>query len=268
MPGSWRQGHVVSAEHALAMGCLSAEQLGTHVAIVASHSCDIASPDECAVELLIARVISQPAGHCCNGNSVRTLHLPLVEAEASSAQTWIEAAIAQRCTIEKAMLLAAEPHPNRRLSAQQCSVLQRWLAQRYFRVAFPDAFNQWLRESKMEEELTKVAKRHTGSLRAIYVDLGGDNGEHERPDDPYSIELYLVYDSSQVSNADDSQRSAAELTAAFEKRCRKDGTWRWFELLACKATSDAVFSLRAANEFHRWRLEHRSVDGEPMDSTT
>jgi hypothetical protein len=45
----------------------------------------------------------------------------------------------------------------------------------------------------------------------------------------------------------------------------KDSGWRWIELIYCEAVSEESFTLRAARTFRRWRFEHRSLQGEPID---
>lgn len=181
----------------------------------------------------------------------------------SGATEWTEYLIGARQTIGKSALLQLEPWPYRYPSEQR-RVLQRWLAQRYARSEFPDAFIDWLRKCGIDDKFEKVGKSFSASLVGIYFDLDDDT---ERTDitDPYALGIQLVYDAGDADHEQRAVSAADKLNDLFRRRCLQGGRWQWIELLYCEAVSDEVFSLRAARSFRRWRFEHRSVNGEPFD---
>ncbi len=210
--------------------------------------------------MLIGTLVHEARATSRNGHSIGRLHLEL---EVSSSKEWVEYLIGARKTLEKSALLQLEPWPYRYSSGQR-RVLQRWLAQRYARSEFPDAFIEWLKQSGVDRRFEDLGKSYTASLVGIYFDLE-DDSERTDPTDPYALGIQLVYDAGDSAHAQRAESATEKLINLFRGRCLKEGRWQWIELLYCEAVSDEVFSLRAARTFRRWRFEHRSVNGEPFD---
>lgn len=249
-------------DDAVALGLVDASQRDSQRVMVISHSCDLARDiaGEPHVELLVGTVVDEARATSRNGHSIGRLHLEL---EVSGAKEWTEYLIGARQTVDKSALLQLEPWTYRCSSAQR-RVLQRWLAQRYARSEFPDAFIDWLKQSGVDRRFEDLGKSYTASLVGIYFDLEDDT---ERTDvaDPYALGIQLVYDTGDADHAQRAESAAEKLITLLRDRCLKEGRWEWIELLYCEAISDEVFSLRAARTFRRWRFEHRSVNGEPFD---
>lgn len=265
MPTVWRQGDLLAPDDAVALGVIEHDQRDTHRALVISHSCDIASaPDvEPKVELLRASVVLEAQAKARNGHSIRRLDIP---ANGTADVEWLQLGIADRELVNKGALLDRGPWKDRRIPATERGVLRRWLAQRYSRSEFPDAFVDWLGKSGVEDRLERLAKRESVSLVGIYFDLD-DDIERTDTDDPYTLGIILVYSTLDASHAARADTAVETLTSVFSKRCRSAGRWKWIELLYCEAIADTSFSLQAANTFRRWRLEHRSLAGEPLDES-
>lgn len=263
MPTTWRQGDLVAPEHAIALGIVATNEQATYWFVVASHSCDIASEEtlEPEVELLRAKVVHERQANVRNGHSIRKLHLP---AHGVADIQWLELGIGLRESVKKADLLARNPWSERSIPASELGVFRRWLAQRYSRSAFPNAFIDWLQKSGVEERFDRLGKRYSDSLVGIYFDLN-DDSERTDADDPYQLGIYLVYTTSDTTCAVSAQEAATELSTIFQERCHQPNRWRWVELVYCEAIADHAFSLRAAFEFRRWRFEHRSISGEPIE---
>lgn len=262
MTTAWRQGDLVAPDRAIALDLITREQRDSHRVVVISHSCDIASNEsvEPKVELLIAVVVTEQQASSRNGHGIRKLHVPAHDCERTE---WLELDIANRHLANKADLLAGPPWSERAIPSLQRGILRRWLAQRYSRSEFPDAFVDWLKKSGVEDRFDKFAKRYSADLVGIYFDLD-DDGERHDPNEPYALGIHLVYDTSSQAHAVSAEKAAKELSEIFNRRCQSQGEWRWFELLYCEAVSDEVFTLRAASIFRRWRFEHRSIAGEPL----
>lgn len=264
MPTTWRQGDLLVPDSAVALGVIDSAQRDTHRALVVSHSCDIASGAEVepTIELLIGIVVREDEATSQNGHSIRKLHLC---AKGASTVEWVQYCIAQRREVSKADLLQHEPWAERRHTSEHRAVLRRWLAQRYARCEFPDAFIKWLKDSGVDSRFENLGKRHSAHLIGIYFDFDDDT-ERTDPDDPYALGVNLVYEADNAENAAAAEEARVHLEALFTKRCRPNNEWRWIELTYCDALSEDVFTLRAARTFRRWRFEHRSVGGEPLDT--
>lgn len=265
MPTAWRQGDLLAPADAVALDVLASGQRDTHRALVISHSCDIASVAdvEPIVELLIGVIVQEDDATAHNGHSIRKLHL---EAEGKPAAEWVQYGIGDRRELSKNELLKYKPWSDRCYTSEQRAVLRRWLAQRYARCEFPDAFIKWLRESGVGSRFEDLGKRHSAHLVGIYFDFD-DDSERENPEDPYSLGINLVYDASNAEHAVAANQAKDRLEEMFARRCKPNDQWRWIELTYCEALSEEVFNLRAARIFRRWRFEHRSLGGEPLDSS-
>lgn len=263
MPTDWRQGDVLAPDDAVELGVIEPTQRDTHRALVISHSCDIASAEdvEPKVELLIGVIVPEAGATSRNGHSIRTLHLG---SAGPTPTEWVQYGIAHRQDVDKADLLRREPWPQHGYPGEQRAVLRRWLAQRYARSEFPNAFIDWLKQSGVGQRFEEIGKTHSACLVGIYFDFDDDT-EHDDPLDPYALGITLVYDASNAEHEADSGRARDKLEALFDRRCKAEGRWRWLELTYCDAVSEEAFNLRAARTFRRWRFEHRSLHGEPID---
>jgi hypothetical protein len=264
MPTTWRQGDLLVPDSAVALGVIVPAQRDTHRVLVVSHSCDIANEAELepSIELLTGIVVREDEATCQNGHSIRKLHL---RAEGAAAVEWVQYGIAQRHEVSKANLLQHEPWAERRHTGEHRALLRRWLAQRYARCEFPDAFINWLKDSRVGSRFEGLGKRHSAHLIGIYFDFDDDT-ERTDPDDPYALGINLVYEADNAENAAAAEQARTCLEELFVKCCRSNNKWRWIELTYCDALSEDVFTLRAARTFRRWRFEHRSVGGEPLDT--
>ncbi len=265
MPTAWRQGNLLAPVDAVTLGVIKGEQCSTHRALVISHSCDIANTAdiEPVVELLIGVVVRDDEATAQNGHSIRKLHL---ETEGRLTTEWVEYGISDRCEVSKAVLLQYEPWIEQSYSSEQRALLRRWLAQRYSRCEFPDAFISWLKESGVGNRFEDVGKIYSPHLVGIYFDFD-DDSERKNTEDPYTLGINLVYEAGSAKHADEAEKAKVRLEALFEKRCKPNGEWRWIELTYCDVLSEEVFNLRAARMFRRWRFEHRSLGGAPIDSS-
>lgn len=256
----WRQGDLLKPEDACRIGLVT-DPAGARV-IVVSHSCDLASQAEDMVEVIVGQQVEEGAAGNQNGHSVRSLNL-----RANVEEGGVDFALFQmqnRRLIPKADVEMFRPWSEISYPKSQRDLLRRWMAQRYSRSEFPDAFVAWLRKTKIEERLERLAKRYSAALVGIYFDLQ-DDSERADPEDPYLLGITVVY-KDEIEGAEEiAKLVVGQMGSAFE-RCKSGGTWRWIELSGCDLASDMEFPLAAANEFRRWRLEHRSLGGEPLPS--
>ena len=260
---AWRQGDLLAPADAYRLGLIFEPNVDCR-ALVISHSCDIAADNivEPEVELIIGNVVTVDQAKFSNGHSIRSLNLLAVNA--SGVEEAVLLRIHDRKTVAKTQLADCVPWPEVRYEETQRRLLQRWLVQRYCRSEFPDAFVAWLNERGVEQKLEQIAKRESKVLSGIYFDLD-DHSERSDPAEPYELGIQLVYASDNTEAPSRAEMAATQLTAAFRECCLRNEAWTATELLYCNASSDQAFSLHAANAMRRWRLEHRSLHGEPIN---
>ena len=144
----WRQGSILTQEHAAQVIPYAPDMIRIipteDLLIVVSHDCDVANPTlaiEPYIELIVAHRIPTPDGNMQHARNSRTLHVSI-----SSGETEVEEHLELR-SFERFFApreLMASSAPTGELSPEAKRALGRWLANRYQRPAFPDAFNERL----------------------------------------------------------------------------------------------------------------------------
>ena len=186
----WRQGCVFPQEATL----IIAEQHFSDVVVVEnsrliiiSQSCDIAyhkEYEEPWVEVLLARPISKHDNSLTQGRNPRRYHLAIRDNETQTTQ-WFETSINDRFTIQRNYCVDFAPDAKKYLSNDEIKAIKNWLVYRYLRSAFPDAFNDRIRQQK--NELKKLLKKEgTQYLSGIYLHV---TDEELQDGKPYAIEL-------------------------------------------------------------------------------
>lgn len=272
MPGSsrniteWRQGHVLADEAVAEFGLVSSAGPDNTVVVVVSHDCDITADAvrEPLVEIVIGRHIDR-LGADANAKTARRLHLPFLQGD---KEVPVEFEITTKASLKKEAVLAAKPRADMSLSAKARETLQRWLAARYYRSAFPEEFEARLKAKpgKLNEKIVKAMDDAGEYVLAVYFDL--DNGEeHERngSDDVYELTITLLYDSEKDEEAAHAvaQKAADAIEKAFEGALCFNGEWRDINLLACDAASDNAMSVAESRMLKQWRLDHMSLKEDP-----
>ena len=219
------------------------------------------------MEIVIGRAIETPDGNFTYGKNPRKLHL---ECTAGKRRFVVELVATDKMAVPKegdTGLLKHAPREDIRLSGGELVILQRWLAARYRRSAFPDEFDRRLTATGVRDQLLRILKRHGAHTLAIYFDV--DDGEdivHNGPDDPYKLTISLLY-STEVA-PDEAERDAIEASksihSAFKNKCRPDGTrWKWIELADCEVLADSAMTVAQASFLKRWQTDYISFRGDP-----
>jgi hypothetical protein len=262
----WRQGHVLPVEATVDLAIIDPIMPQMTVAIVISHDCDLAQPPESEpfVEIIVGRYLDSIDGNFTHAKSTRFLHLT---ATAGAEKRIIEIASAAKLNLEKSSLANFSPHSEILLLPEERSVLQRWLAARYYRSAFADEFNRRLKTSGMEDDFRKILKKNGEHLIAIFFDM--DNGaeiERSAPEETYDLSITLVFNSGDDPSIAEvaAQEAADKITDAFRKRCFKSGAWQNIELQSCEIMSDEAITLRQSMLAKTWRLDDISLKGNPQ----
>lgn len=180
----WRQGSVLPPELATQLIPTASRD---DLVVVATHDCDLLNPRfdvEPEVELILARPIpaGRKDGRLRNGRNPRKLHFSI---KIRGAEHWFETAILTRRSFDRRALLSSDPDRERQLGHDNVRTLRLWLGRRYYRVAFPDAFNERTRAAN--DRIRKQLEAAEDVIDAVYLFM--DNDGELPPGDPYRIEV-------------------------------------------------------------------------------
>ena len=189
----WRQGHVLTDQTVDALGLRDSQMPENTVIAVISHDCDLVSAQdkEPNVEVIIGQRVEKIDGNLAYAKNARALHL---EFTVNGNACVVELLASKKAAVPKSALAGHVPDGNFHLNPKAKSILQRWLAARYRRSAFPDQFEERLNESGFSEKLSKIMRRLGEHIRAVFFEVDdGREVRREGPDDAYSLNIILVY---------------------------------------------------------------------------
>lgn len=266
MPGwtrdtPWRQGHVLTRDAVDKLG-LTCPDSPTAIVVVVSHTCDVVqSPaTEPDLEVLYGRPITTSDGNCTHAKNPRKLHLPF---NIPGGELMVELQAPEKFVLPKKALVDFVPDPDIALLSERLSTLQRWLAARYRRTAFPDAFDRRFDTTGMKDKLTKILSRHGKHIHAVFFDVDdGEEIKREAPEDTYTLDIYLLFDSSSdlKSAKDDVSQARKEIIKAFQGTLIVEGEgWQYIELRDCIPLSDEEMSYKQSLYFKKWNLDYVSL---------
>lgn len=266
----WRQGHVLTREAIQEMGLSRLDSLSA-IFVVVSHDCDILQPPEIEpdVELVIGQPVESAGGIYTHGKNPRRLHLPFV---VPNGELMIEMLATNKIRVPKKLFGSFGPDGKFKLPSENLSTLRHWLAGRYGRPSFPDAFEDKLKISGLKEGLKKILSPLGEHIHAVFFDIDdGEEIKHESPDDPYILDIYLLYDT--FRNGEEAERAVnqarTKIFAMAQKKLFKEKGWQHIELRDCIVISDEVMSIKNALILKRWDLDYISLrdssQGEPIE---
>ncbi|MCL6536999.1 MAG: hypothetical protein K6T28_00140 [Acidothermus sp.] len=258
---------------AIALG-LVAEADDGHRVVVITHDCDLLHPSELSVEVIIAELVikdPKPDPQLSYAKNPRRLHLayenpngvPLIlELRHCDRRSVPKAAFDQHAVKDNSLVLPAEGK----------RVLKQWLAARYGRPSFPNAFEQRLRKRSgrrtVEQHIAKILEPDAKYLVGLFFDLG-EQRHVEAPDgEPYALSVSVVYDATEggIEAREAAERVAVRLRDLFDNAYGEPDVAMEIALDACEAVADLELTLADLRRVDQWRLEHVSLrDGEQGD---
>ncbi|NOC47000.1 hypothetical protein [Ruegeria sp. HKCCD7559] len=262
----WRQGRFLSQDdvrEAVSGDCLE----NATGAIVASQDCDIAaSPEvEPVVEFVLCQSIVKCDGNKLNAKNPRCIHLPLETPEGE----FVEIDTRQRIFVPKETLIGFQPCDKLQVSDFHVRVFQKWLALRYKRSAFPDAFNNRLGKGRLN--ITKAVAPTASSIEAVLFDLGDDfKTEITDPDEVYSLSITLVFNEEIQEDAEqhaEEARTKIEDTLTNRFLDQDTGAWEGIELCEVSIISVNAITVAEAESLLRFDLDELSFKEELPVST-
>jgi len=259
----WRQGHVLSEEAANALNLKHHEFPEKTLVIIVSHDCDLANGQEIYFEAVIGIKIEKADGNFTHAKNARKLHLDFKLDD----KTIIIELIADKTKLLKRALAEYRPEARFQLESRNKDILQRWLAVRYRRAAFSDLFNTKLKETGLDNQLSKILRPFGSYIAAIFFDVDfGEEIDKENSDDPYVLSIIILYTTDNYEEAyAGAMQAKQKIERVFkEKLINKDSNqWEHIELKDCEVMSDEALTYRQSTFFKQWRLEHISLREDP-----
>ncbi len=246
----WCQGSVVEKARLEALGRAEVD-----CAVVISQDCDVVQSAEIEsyVEVIAAKLVEQARADLLHGRNPRTIDLPA----AAPIGRHLRASIHDRFRVEKKHLTADTPSTTIVLSRGTTSQLIKWVAKRYTRVAWPDAFNK--RMAAIDEKLERLFKSDNGKvITGIWLML--DPAEDELDEDrEYRLAVWLTMASDSMMDAKEVRRGED-----FERRLKELlEPCKGIQLLEIELRKEADVSLEDLRLFRRLDKDYRSVATAP-----
>lgn len=260
----WRQGDLLTREAAKRLGLISSDgDDGCHVVVV-SHDCDILHPKEPNVEIIVAHVVDKVDGQLSYAKNPRRLHLVYTLPNEQSLVLELEQARKRVVSREHFGQHAKTSYPAT-LPDEAKRTLKQWLAARYGRPAFPNAFEKRLRKKvgkpTVERKIAEILEPKSEHLVALFFDMGEQRGVELPDGEPYALSISVVYDATEAGPA--ARRSAEkvvdELNALFSNAYGEPEEATEIALDACEAVADTHMTLADLRRVDQWRLEYLSL---------
>lgn len=264
----WRQGHVLSLETARDLELIHPAGVEATCVVVSSHDCDLANSNlkvEPNVEVIVGCLPDKVNGNFTWAKSPRSLHL---EAGHNGGTVVIELVATEKRLVPKTTLAAFWPDTTWSLSGSSLSILRSWLAVRYNRAAFPDAFVDCLTKSKVRDDLFKLLEPTHSLLSAIFFDVDSGKETDHADGSPYELKIILVFPPGEnpEETADKAEALAAEIVDVFAQRLfdKATETWSGVILETCLAISEDDLPVSQTRKLTEWRFEHMTLKEEAM----
>jgi len=260
----WRQGSVLIDKDAHALNLVDSLQSGKRV-IVISHDCDLANGGEAFVEVIVGSVVPKPDPLLIGARNPRRLHLRF--STKLSESTCIELRHADKHQVDKRALATLQSQDaSFVLSTEEKRSLKQWLAARYGRSAFPNAFEQRLRkEFKQRTVARQIEKTFEGltqeGILALFFDLGEEREVELATGVPYFLSITVVYHAEEGgTNARIvAENSAEEIKTLFHSAYGLPHSATDIALERCTAVADTQVTLADVRKVDQWRLEYISL---------
>jgi hypothetical protein len=259
----WRQGHILTMDAAEALGLLHPETPDSTCVVVIGHDCDLANDDlqvEPDVEVIVGRWLDQGNGSYFWAKAPRTLHADVLRGDAAAV---IELVATSKRLVPKHALATFSPDTACSFSGKALSALRSWLAVRYNRAAFPDAFVDRMAKSKVDKRLTKIIEPVGNLLSAVYFDVDKGMDIDHSDGSPYELKIVLAYAPGEdpEQTADSLEKLETAITGEFEKRHFDHALSQWngIALKTCMSISEDDLRVGQARLLTEWRLEYMTL---------
>lgn len=262
----WRQGDLLTRETAAKLTTLNRTVGQSQRVVVITHDCDLPNDRETSVEVIVADVVSVPDAQLSYAKNPRKLHLCY---GVTGGQTVaVELRHAERCIVPKDEFkkhATRDDHASLPIDGKR--TLKQWLAARYGRPAFPNAFESRLRKEvsrkrSVERQIGKLLEPNAKHLVGLFFDLGEQRFAEVPEGEPYALSISVVYDATEggPQARQSAEIIAHELHTLFEQAYGKPDSATDIALDACEAIADTSITLADLRRVDQWRLEYISLN--------
>jgi hypothetical protein len=267
----WRQGSVIAQADAIAAGLFDETSSSLKRALVITHDCDLTNDRELEVEVMIGDVVDKLNKQFARARNVRRLHLAFDTP--SGNQQFIDLQITAKQSISKSLIAGSKPDGGWILSDEEKRSLKQWLAARYGRPAFPNAFETHLRKNvskkeTVEDRLGKVLEKVSAHLVGVFFDLGENRAAELTDGSPYDLRIAVVYDASEGGQPARlaAEEVVSEIREIFQSAYGPPEAATEIALESCEAVADLRFPLSDLRKVDQWRAEYISLRQDPPES--
>ncbi|OGS28284.1 MAG: hypothetical protein A3J70_12840 [Elusimicrobia bacterium RIFCSPHIGHO2_02_FULL_61_10] len=235
-------------------------QIAVDLIIVVTHDCDLIHEvlkNEPVVELLLARAkpLADQDGQLTLGKNPRRLQFRLSQ---GGDEKLYEAGIHDRFLAPRELLTTAPPDGDRTLDQRTAEVIFSWISKRYFRAAFPDAFESRIHPKKswIRDQLRKGGEH----ISAIFIFLTPD--KELAAGEPYQL---LIKATMRVADYEDKKKRPIA-QSAIDKIAAKLAECAGIEVKEWELVSEQDVTLDDLHYLKRWDYDALSIQGDPPDS--
>lgn len=251
----WRQGSILPKPLIAKLrdqGTLPTDWSDETVLIVVSHDCDVTNVSFTAepfVELIAAHAIysSDRKGHMQWGKNPRRYQFT---SGIGGHESHYELSVHDKLTIPRTRLVDYQPDADRVLGTEDVRSICAWIAKRYTRAAFPDAFNE--RTRKAINDLRKSFKANGHLLTGIYILVQDDELD---ADDPYEVTVWATMRENRFANHDE-RAEAQKLVNEIESAL---ASCKGIDIIATELRAESEVSLSDLRLLKRWDFDDLSL---------
>ena len=111
-------------------------------------------------------------------------------------------------------------------------------------------------------------KKHGELITGIFFEVdGGQEIEHALPEDPYLLDITIIYSTNLVPDAAGiaAQAASVAITDSFRDKMLDSisNTWKAIELQYCDAISDEALTYKQSTQLKLGRLDYGSLAEDP-----
>jgi hypothetical protein len=254
--GGWQQGSVLPdalVEH------LATEYTGVwpdrRVVLVLTQDCDLVHPSyevEPSVELIAGGLVDAADNGLRHGRNPRRLH---VDVEHEKGTSVLAISIHNRLVVRRAELEDYAPHESTHLGPEQRRLVCEWVAKRYVRAAFPDAFNS--RVQAAHKKIEKALKRGGEHVTGLFLMIDPDEEREEGQD--YRLVLRVTARTELLAD----EKTEVALVNLAQGIANALAACNGVVVENHELVSETQFTLEDLRFFKRWDWDYRSHSGEP-----
>lgn len=238
----WRQCSIAAATLRDVLSERLPEATADDLLLLITHDCSIVSDDfeeEPEAELLLARAIpaAQRDGNYFEGKSPRRLQF-----EADGRLFQIRSR--ERIGVDRKLLAAHDPDPNRELPENVRDLLPAWMAKRYRRAVLPDAFNARTKDAR--KKIRKLLEKDGEIVTALFIALEREDELSEG--EPYVAFVTVTAASERVDDGVDGPR-LERLRDLIEKLLSES---EGVEVASCELLRESEFTLEDLKRSIEW----------------